>query len=335
MDGRLEGEIKIHNETLKILFDLPDYVTGWYNQMRASKKTASSRKDFVYKIKKYLQTVNKNTKTIKIEQLTNETIVNYMTSIETRKDKNGKEIITSGSYQKTIWAALNNFFTYLEDEELIKKNPMKRIGKCKKDDLPRINKTRILLTQEDFNSILADTKENNYCYERTQLKNRDMAILLIFMCTGIRVTALTQINIEDVDLDNKTVIITDKENEDRICDLTDTAIKYIKLWIKDREKYNKNSLSALFLSEQGKRIHSISVRQMVKSRTEKALGYAISPHKLRSGFCSILYHNTLDEELVRKTVGHKNITTTQRYIVSGEEDRQKVRDVVGTIGLAI
>lgn len=335
MNGRLEGEMKLHEDTLKVLINLPDYVTGWYDQMRASKKTASSRKDFVYKVKKYLETISEITNIITIKELTNASLVNYMTSIETKKNKNGEIVYTSGSYQKTVWAALNSFFQYLKDEQLIEKNPMERIGKCKKDDLPRINKNRVLLSQNDFNNILEDVKENEYDYERLGLKNRDLAILLIFMCTGIRVTALSQMNINDINFEEKTIMVTDKENEDRICHLTDTALKYTKLWLKDREKYIKRDREALFVSEQGKRITSTAVRQMVKTRTEKALGYSVSPHKLRSGFCSILYHNTLDEELVRKTVGHKNITTTQRYIVSGEEDRQRVKNIVETIGVTI
>lgn len=335
MNGRLEGELKLHKATLKLLEDMPNYVSGWYNQLRASKRTASSRKDFVYKVRRYLKSIDEDLYSIQINQLTNKTVVDYITSIETKTNKQGEIVMTSGSYQKTIWAALNSFFQYLEDEELINKNIMKRIAVSKKDDLPRINKNRILLSQSDFNKILIEAKENNFSYERCGLKNRDLAILLIFMCTGIRVTALTQININDIDLNNKTILVTDKENEDRICDLTDAAVKYIRLWLIDREKYNKGNSEALFISEQGTRINAVSVRMMVKTRTEKALGYSVSPHKLRSGFCSILYKNTLDGELVRKTVGHKSITTTQRYIVSGEEDREKVRSVVGMFGAAI
>ncbi len=333
MNGRLEGELRLHNETLKLLETLPEYVTNWYNQMRASKKTASTRKDFVYKIKKYLQSINTNTKIVDINQLTNASIVNYMMSIETKTDKNGNVTSTSGSYQKTIWAAMNSFFQYLEDEDIIEKNYMKRIGKSRKNDSARVEKKRILLTKKDFNKILEYVKNETNNKRHSGLLNRDMAMLLIFMCTGIRVTALTQINIEDIDFKNKTLMVIDKEDADRECILTDITINYIKEWIKDRKKYvNEYSGQALFITEHGKRVVSVVIRQMLRNITKHALGYEISPHKLRAGFCSILYKDTKDIELVRRTVGHSSSVTTQRYIVMGKEDKLKVANSINQIG---
>lgn len=333
MNGRLEGELQLHNDTLKLLSTLPEFVADWYNQMRASKKTASTRRDFVYKIKKYLQSINIDTKSISIDQLTNASVVNYMTSIETKIDKNGDTVSTSGSYQKSIWAAMNSFFQYLEDENFIDKNIMKRIGKSKKNDSARVEKKRVLLTKKDFNKILDYVKNETNKRRHPGLLNRDMSMLLILMCTGIRVTALTQINIEDIDFENKTLMVIDKEDADRECLLTDMTIRYIKEWINNRKKYDCYNSNALFISEKGKRVTAVVIRQMLKSITEHSLGYPISPHKLRAGFCSILYKDTKDIELVRRTVGHSSSTTTQRYIVMGKEDKLKVANSINQIGV--
>ena len=71
---------------------------------------------------------------------------------------------------------------------------------------------------------------------------------------------------------------------------------------------------------------------MVSSITKKALGYEMSPHKLRSGFCSILYKETKDLELVRRIVGHASSITTQRYIVINDDDKEKALKCLERIG---
>ena len=92
---------------------------------------------------------------------------------------------------------------------------------------------------------------------------------------------------------------------------------------------------ALFISKYGERISAKGVSNIVKKYTEEALGKPLSPHKLRAGFCSILYNKTHDTEFVRRAVGHSNISTTQRYIVTdGDEKRQSASIIGKAIGMS-
>ncbi|MEE3416989.1 MAG: site-specific integrase, partial [Prevotella sp.] len=57
----------------------------------------------------------------------------------------------------------------------------------------------------------------------------------------------------------------------------------------------------------------------------------LSPHKLRSGFCSIMYSKTHDIEFVRRAVGHSNVATTQRYIVTNKDEKKKSAEIMESI----
>ena len=74
-----------------------------------------------------------------------------------------------------------------------------------------------------------------------------------------------------------------------------------------------------------------SVKEVVERCTKNALGKKLSPHKLRAGFCSILYKETHDIEFVRRAVGHSDIKTTQRYISVDDTERRKASTIMNNI----
>ena len=74
-----------------------------------------------------------------------------------------------------------------------------------------------------------------------------------------------------------------------------------------------------------------TIKYLVYKYTERALGKALSPHKLRAGYCSILYNQTHDIEFVRRAVGHANVATTQRYIVTNGSEKKKVAEIMGSL----
>ena len=339
MANRIENELKIEQLILNNLKELPDYVSSWYDNLKASRKTMSSCNDFVNKIRNYLKSINENTKDITIEQLTATSIEKYFISIQTKKDKNGNTIYTSDSYQQCVWCALNNFFKYLCARKLISENYVELITKPKNHDLERINEHRIRLTQKDFNKILkavdsgAGTDHSkNY---QAKFKSRDKAIIYLFMTTGMRRTALTEISLSDLNLSEKVLYVIDKGNKRHTYSLNEPLVNLLNQWIKDRNELFGNKIKGdyLFVSNRGQKMDSSSIYYLVEKYSEEGLGYGISPHKLRAGFCSILYDKTKDVEFVRRAVGHSNIATTQRYIVTDNKERQKASEIMSVLSV--
>lgn len=131
---------------------------------------------------------------------------------------------------------------------------------------------------------------------------------------------------EDINLDDKFLIVIDKRKKTHLYPLNDNMVKALKVWLPKREsmmKKNNTEGNALFLSAQGTRIKTESVKMMLERYSKLALGYCITPHKLRAGYASILYDKTHDLEFVRRAVGHSDTSTTLRYIVTKGEERKR------------
>lgn len=331
MQGRLENEMKIQKSIEETLKNAPNFLYEWYLNMRASKKTASSCQDYIRKVKKFLEYVCDDIKNMDASEITLRACESYMISCQTKINKNGMIVYTSDSYQQSVWSALNSFLKFLSKRNYVEYNYMGDIERPLNRDLERINNERVLLTQREFNKIL-DAVKTGSDFMDGLFNNRDTLIILLFMTTGMRETALKDINLEDINLNEKTLTVVDKGNKTHIYSLHEQVIDYYYGWMVDRKKIETiNSNSALFINRYGERISSHGVSQIVKKYCEAGIGKALSPHKLRSGFCSILYNKTKDVEFVRRVVGHTNIQTTQRYIKTDGKEKEKAIQIMSDL----
>lgn len=339
MQGRIESELKKQKTIDRLLSGLPKYVTEWYFNLKASQVTPSSCSDYISKISKFLTYINPNPLLVSPDDITINVIEQYFISMQTRTLKNGNITYTSDSYKQGIWCALNNFLSFMNNRGYINKNYMTEINKPKNKDLERINDNRILLTKKDFNKILYAAQHGAGSYrarliQRRHFRNRDTLIILLFMTTGMRKTAMSEINIDDIDAVSKTLTVIDKGNKRHNYVLNDNVLEYLNLWMTDRENILKTSGSksdALLLNTRGERLTGYGISQLVEKYCEDALGKKISPHKLRSGFCSILYSKTHDAEFVRRAVGHSNISTTQRYIRTNNKEKEIASNIMNDL----
>ena len=332
MGYRIQHDIDRFEKNEAFLNDLPEYVVAWYENLKANNLTSSSCEDYLRKIKHFLSYICSDVKSIQANDLTLAITQKYMISIQTRV-KDGKRIATSDSYKQCIWASLNNFYSFLLQQGIVESNPMEYIKRSKNRDLDKINKSRKLLTATDFQKILAETNRT-FCNRASGIdfSVRDRCILLFFMSTGMRKTALTEIDIDDIDIVNNIITIVDKGQKIQTYYLSDEMKQCLDKWLINREKIlsvNNKQSDALFITSNGERITDAAIYKMVRRYSTDALGYAISPHKLRSGFCSIMYDHTHDIEAVRRIVGHSNVATTQRYIVTKGEERKSASEYMG------
>ena len=331
MQGRLENEMKIQQSTDKIMQDMPSYMQEWYLNMKASRKTASSCQDYARKIRKFLIYINSTPKNIQPEDITIQACESYMIACQTKTGDNGMLVYTSDSYQQGIWCALHSFLKFLEKRNYIEHNYMDDIDRPKNRDLDRINNERVLLTQKDFNKILTAAKHGS-TYMNGVLNSRDVLIILLFMTTGMRRTALSEINISDINFEDNTLQVVDKGNKTHLYPLNEQTILYTKEWLIDRKKVaTANSGDALFINRDGNRIAPHGIWDLVRKYTYEGIGKELSPHKLRAGLCSILYNKTHDVEFVRRVIGHSNIQTTQRYIKTKGNEKERALQIMDEI----
>ena len=324
MTGRFENEKNIEKRCEEKVKNMPSYVARWYYNLKASRKTAATRMDYVNKIYHFLSSINENVCDILLEDINEESVTRYYLSVQTKQTIRGEEF-TSDSYQYSVWCCLDSFFTYLVNTNLIPTNYIRIIDKPKNRDLERINEKRILLKEDDFKKILSIVEEEKSEY----IRKRDYAILMTFMNTGIRETALTEIMMHDFDYVNHKIYIVDKGGKRHTFDLNQKFVDAIFEWLAVCPYHADNR--HMFLTQSGDKMSASTIKYLVYKYTERALGKALSPHKLRAGYCSILYNQTHDIEFVRRAVGHANVATTQRYIVTNGSEKKKVAEIMGSL----
>ena len=331
MNGRLEHKIRNEKWISENLKTLPECVSQYYYSRSSSKESKGSA-EYIKKIKSFLNFINSDTKSIDISTITEDDVSRYLHNIEQTTDKKGVVRETSFSYRKQVHSILNSFFEYLRKRRMIDINPMDCIERPTSKDVVK----RVHLDSFDIKFLLdcidggagSDRSKNR----QENWKSRDKAIIILLAMTGMRETALTEINMEDLDFFKGTIKVIDKRHKTHVYKMNETIRNALVCWIEDREsKLSGSQTNALFISNQRKRIGENTVVSIVEKYSLEGLGYKISPHKLRAAFCTILYERTGDIEFVRRAVGHNCIETTQRYIVDDDSAKDEAASIMSTI----
>ena len=237
MKGRLENDLKITAKTKRLLLGMPAYVTDFYYSLLSSSEP-STLHEYVCKIKYFLDFIQCD-----ITQATQTDVGRFFEKIRTIEYPNGEVKRTSFSYQRTYWYILNNLYVYLLENNIVQKNPFAGVSGIK----PKKQKDEVVrpeLYENELNKILSSVQNGIGSEWQKKMqkdwKERDLAILATLMITGMRRTALTEINMEDIDFKEKMITVIDKRNTKQEYILTPELEAIIKKWIK--KSYNKSIL---------------------------------------------------------------------------------------------
>ena len=147
----------------------------------------------------------------------------------------------------------------------------------------------------------------------TPLGRRDRAILELFYASGLRLSELVGLDLEDVNLSGRVARVAGKGGKERIVPFNNSTSKAIKTYLKDRSAVMGED-DALFLNYQGTRLSTRSVDRIVrKYAREAATRLGVSPHALRHSFATHLLQAGADLRAIQELLGHSRLSTTQRY----------------------
>lgn len=252
-------------------------------------------------------------------------------NVITYKDDGSK---TSSSYQINIYSSLKKFNEYLYVSKRLSENYMLFIKRPKaKESQDTITKRENgYLTEKELKKYIRSVEIGALSLKgRSQSIEwdlRDKAMILTFLYTGIRESALRMIDLEDVDLQNKKIIVTDKGEKVRIYDIPDNLCDAIKEWINYRTKIMDGfNDSALFVSQQKCRVRAATIYNIVK-RYADTIDKNITPHKLRATYGTHLYNKTGDIYFVQQCMGHSSPKVTELYIREKKENTKKASDIM-------
>ena len=324
--GRLEKENRLKIKVENRLANLPKILTEFYNDMRGDRKsftTIDTYTNYVISFMNYI--TNDNPVDDFYVNVTTSMVKQYLVSLQTR-EVGGQTVQVGDDIQATRWSALNTFFEFLVDNDYIEKNPMTKTKRPK----VRTEHKVTYLTQEEIQEVFQNIKAG----AGSKLLNRDLALISLFISTGLRNSALTHINIEDVDFSNNTIKVVEKGNKTRSVKFGANMRGLLLSWLKDRELYFSDAqTNALFVSQLKERISIQTIGQLVEKYTKTIKGKHITPHKLRATACTLMSTQGVPMQVIKEMVGHENIQTTTRYVGVLEQEKEKATNVLdNTIG---
>lgn len=200
-------------------------------------------------------------------------------------------------------STLRTFFRFLARDGYIKANPAKNISTPKLD-----KKLPIFLDEKAVLSLV--TAPDKHSFQGA----RDRAILETLYSSGIRVSELVGIDMNNMDFIGGVVKVLGKGRKERLAPVGDKAISVIREYLEFRNKKKIFDKDALFLNKSGKRITDRGVRRIVhKYIKNTSIKENVSPHTLRHSFATHLLNRGADLRSVQELLGHKNLSTTQIY----------------------
>lgn len=219
-------------------------------------------------------------------------------------------------------SSLRSFYRFLVNERICEVNKFAELSSPK---LEKVLPKFLYLEEIDklFDSIKTDTV----------LGKRDYALLEFMYGTGVRVSELCNIEIDDIDYVNRQVIVLGKGSKERYLPLHELIIEALEDYVSSAriELQSRNKLdisNKLFLNHHGSELSPRGVRVILEKIVSNASeSFHISPHMLRHSFASHLLNNGADLVTVQELLGHENLSTTQIYThISKEQIKREYMD---------
>lgn len=328
MTGNLDYEY-IYQKKINRILQENSNLYGFYSFI--IDQSISTVYNYLLHVKRFLNYV----KDKPLTELNVDDFSGYMLKIQ-KNQKNGDK--TTSSYKIAAYSALKKYSKYLIASNKLDKNPMDYIGRPKpiesqktiiKRENGYLSETEILQYISTVENGVGTSKSKSH---QQKWKTRDKAIIMIFLNTGIRCSALMKIDIEDIDFVNKTLTVTDKESYVNQYDLSDELLEIIQNWIDQRDVFlNGCNIDALFISNQRKRMNQASIYRVVNKYAEGIEGKHITPHKLRATYGTQLYDATKDVYFVQQCMNHSSPKTTELYIRGNGNQTKKASEIMGRL----
>lgn len=337
--------------TRDLLSEMPDFCVEFINDKLGTETyTPKTCLEYTRNLKSFLEYIvspgqiyaGTNSREITLEmmeKLTYRTVSDYMSYLTSYQAESGKRYTNGAAAKARKLAAIRSMYNFYIKRHKISNNP------CIAIDTPRADQKDIVYLRENekkafYRSVNFGeglTKKQKEVSEHQKM--RDYMIITLFLATGMRVSELVGIDLDDVNSYTGSIMINRKGRksfqniylDNRMMELISDYVKNYRM-----DFYPVDSERALFLNREGNRISVRSVEKIIKKYANASLGAGnkITPHKLRSTYGTDLYQETGDIYLVADALGHSNVnTTTKHYANMSETQRKKAADYGSKIAL--
>ncbi len=314
MSGLTEAEKVLQDRIATRLSALPEIFHSFFRYLNETKSSATTY-NYICDVAGFAEYIGSGAITETFYQnVTPEDISRYFFSIQYGSGV-GSSTELSSSYLAAKWSALNSFFTYLEKEGHISHNPInetKRPVVTKKQDIT-------YLTMDEVHKLLQNVQK----ISKPKFVNRDLLLLRLGFVTGLRVSSLINIDLDDLDLTNKSIQIYQDDDTYSNILLPDSVYQQLLLWLSDREKFFENlETKALFVSNVNQRMTRFGVSDLLKKYSAGIIKKNVTPDVMRNTCAMNLYKQTKDIHLCSTVLDHSDVATTVRFLRTSTASKQ-------------
>lgn len=314
-----------------VLRELPEFCSEFFVGI-GTRTSVLTRLNYAYDLRTFFNYLIEEVRKFKEEtidtfgysalsKVTSQDIENFVDYVSLYfKEEKERTNTERGKYRKL--AAVRSLFKYLYNHDKLEQDVASKVSLPKIHDKEIIrldaNEVADLLDEAESGDLL--TGRQKAFHQRTN--ERDTAILTLFLGTGIRISELVGLNIEDVNFEANSFTVTRKGGNRVVLYFSDEVavalLKYLEVRAKDKIPTEER---ALFLSLQKRRISVRATENLVKKYAKLVSPLKkITPHKLRSTYGTSLYRETHDIYVVAEVLGHKDINTTKKHYAALSDD---------------
>lgn len=343
-DYFIERSRSTNTKVTTLLDELPEFAEDYFISIEQN-TSPLTRYNYAVDLLIFFDYLTKNVRAFKnleafrltvkdMEYVTAQHIERFLSYL-TQYEYHGKKHFNDEKGKARKLSSVKSLFRYLYTRDLLPNNVANKVAspKLHKKEIIRLDsdETEAILENAEIDEKFATAQQDHY---NINTKDRDIAILTLLLGTGIRVSELVGLNVEDIDMKKQQFVVTRKGGNRSVLYFSDEVAEALDLWLRRRAKIMKklenSDEKALFLSLQKKRMCVRSVELLVKKHAAIAAPLKkITPHKLRSTFGTQLYEVTGDIYAVAEVLGHKNIATTvAHYAASSEKIKKDASDKV-------
>ena len=253
-------------------------------QKGLSQNTVDSYKSDLTKLSNYLQN----------QDLSKTTIDNFFIDMS--------EFNYSSSTKKRMHSSIKNFLKYINENEDYESIDISDIKLKSSKKLPEV------LSNTDIENMI------NFYNHETYLDSRNRTVIDVLYSTGCRVSELCDINISDIDLDEKYLKLKGKGSKQRIVPIGSMLYKNLLEYLNVRETFLQNRGEPLFLSKSKNKLDRTAVFRIIKKTAKNiSLQTDVHPHTLRHSAATHMLEGGCDLRTVQEFLGHSSVSTTQIY----------------------
>lgn len=336
-----ERNIKNLDRIDELLEDLPSFCEDFLRGVETRTSTLT-RLNYCYDLRIFFHFLterkfrNKTPLDLTLEDLerVTDTDIEIFLSTLSNYRYHGKRLSCDERAKARKLSTVRSLFKYFFNKGLIEVNNTAKVA------TPKLHEKEIIRLESDEVEDILNVAEHgeglsnhaNGYHDKTKI--RDVAILTLFLGTGIRISELVGLNKNSIDLTTNSFVVTRKGGNHAILYFSDEVADAIRTYLMQRKSDPKvpQAEEALFLSMQYKRITVRAVENLVKKYAKIVSPLKkITPHKLRSTYGTSLYRQTGDIYIVAEVLGHKDVNTTRKHYAAISEDSRKA--VAGAVRL--